>query len=191
MRERILETAPADIPAAILILTIRKRRCTSTSLYPTHPAPRISRKEFWTTRIRKIPSFRCNPWDFYEPFLKFGSGLSLVLCNNGTEVRTMRIFDHARKAQPKGEESEGEEPFPLLEIQHPNFVDICEAYLFRNEIFAIVEYVGFSIADLLQHSIHPSEREIVYIINQVSRILPFLNPPSRLTLQVLAGIRFI
>ena len=44
--------------------------------------------------------------------------------------------------------------FPLLEIQHPNFDDICEAYLFRNEISAIVEYIGFSVEDLLQHSIY-------------------------------------
>lgn len=85
----------------------------------------------------------------------------------------MRIFGHARKAQPKGEESEGEEPFPLLEIQLPSFVDIYEGYLFKNEIFAIFEHVGFSIADLLQHPIYPSEREIVYITSQVGRILPF------------------
>jgi hypothetical protein len=95
----------------------------------------------------------------------------------------MRIFNHVHKAQPKGEESEGEgsegkEPFPLLEIQHPNFVDLCEAYLFRDEIFAIVKYVGFSIADLLQHSIYPSEYEIAYIISQVSRILLSPNPLS-------------
>jgi hypothetical protein len=123
--------------------------------------------------LREFPAFICNPWDFYEPFPKRGSGISLVLCNDGTEVRIIRIFGHARKAQPKGEESEGEEPFPLLEIQHPNFVDIYEAYLFKNEIFAIFEHVGFSIADLLQRSIYLSEREIAYITSQVNRILPF------------------
>jgi hypothetical protein len=165
MRERTLETAPADTPVTTTPPPIiRKRRCSSTSLCPTHPAPRIARKEFWSARIRKIPSFRCNPWDFYEPFLKLDSGSSLVLCNDKTEVRMMRIFS---EAQPKDEE-----PFPLLEIQHQNFVDICEAYLFRNEIFAIVEYVGFSIADLLQYSIYPSECEIAYITSQV-RYCPF------------------
>jgi hypothetical protein len=98
----------------------------------------------------------------------------------------MRIFGVAAEGEP-----EGEELFSLLEIQHPNFVDICEVYLFQNEIFAILEYVGFSIHDLLEHSVYPTEREIAYIISQVSRIIPFLNPTPVLTLQVLAGIRFI
>ena len=62
----------------------------------------------------------------------------------------------------------GKALFLLLGIQHPNFVDIEEAYLFKNEIFAIVEYVGFSIDDLLRHSISLSEPEIAYIISQVS-----------------------
>ena len=88
----------------------------------------------------------------------------------------MRIFNNVRKAQPEGGESEGERPQALLEIQHPSFVDPYETYFFRDVIFAIVEYVGFSIADLLQRSICPSECEIVYIISQVSGILLFLNP---------------
>lgn len=57
---------------------------------------------------------------------------------------------------------EGKEVFLLLEIRHPNLVNICEAYLFRTESSAIVEYVGFSIQDLLRHSIYPTEREIAY-----------------------------
>ena len=48
-----------------------------------------------------------------------------------------------------GVASEGNTDFPLLEIQHPNFVDIYEAYLFKSDIAVIVEYVGFSIEDLL------------------------------------------
>ena len=71
----------------------------------------------------------------------------------------MRTFGVA----PKGIEF-----FPLFEIQHTNFVDICEAYLFESDIFVIVEYVGFSIEDLLQNSIFPTEREIAYIISQAS-----------------------
>ena len=98
----------------------------------------------------------------------------------------MRTFGVVSEGKP-----EGEDPFPLLEIQYPNFVDICKAYLFRNEIFAIVEYIGFSIKDLLEHSIYPTEHEIVYIISQVSRIIPSFNPTPVLILQVLAGIRFI
>lgn len=61
-------------------------------------------------------------------------------------------------------------PFPLIGIQHPNFVDICEAYLFRKEIFAIVKYGGFSVQELLQYSIYPNEVEIAYIISQVNII---------------------
>jgi hypothetical protein len=120
MSERTLETAPADTLATPPTPTMRKRRCTSISLYPTHPAPRVARKEFWTARMREIPSFRCNPWDFYEPFLKLGSGLSLVLCNNGTGIRAMRTF---------GVVSHDEEVYCFPEIQHPNFVNIYERYL--------------------------------------------------------------
>ena len=90
-----------------------------------------------------------------------------------------------------GVASEGNTDFPLLEIQHPNFVDICEAYLFKSDIAVIVEYVGFSIEDLLQRSIYPTEREIAYVISQASLSLPYLNLSSILTLQALAGIRFV
>lgn len=169
MRE-ILETAPANTPATPVTPptpTVRKRRCTLTSLCPTHPAPRVARKEFWTAWMREIPSFRCNPWDFYEPFLKLGSGPSLVLCNNRTGIRAMRTF---------GVVSHDEEVYCFPEIQHPNFVNICERYLFEDEIFAFTKYVGFSIEELLFHSIYPTEREIAYIISQVSRISPFPRP---------------
>jgi hypothetical protein len=169
MRE-ILETAPANTPASPVTPptpTVRKRRCTLTSLCPTHPAPRVARKKFWTARMREIPSFRCNPWDFYEPFLKLGSGLLLVLCNSGTEIRAMRTFNVA---------SHGEGVYCFPEIQHPNFVNICERYLFEDEIFVFTEYIGFSIEDLLFHSICPTEREIAYIVSQVSRTSPFPNP---------------
>ena len=72
----------------------------------------------------------------------------------------MRIFDVA-----SDRESDREASFPLVGIQHTNFVDVCEAYLFRNEAFLILEYVGFSVEDLLQHSLLPTEREIAYIMN--------------------------
>lgn len=117
--------------------------------------------------MREIPSFRCNPWDFYELFLKLGSGLSLVLCNNGTEIRVMRTFRVA---------SRSDEVYYFPEIQHPNFVNICECYLFEDEISALAEYVGFSIEDLLIHSIYPIEQEIAYIISQVSRLSLFKTP---------------
>ena len=71
---------------------IRKRYYTSTLFCSTRPARRVARKEFWTARIRKIALFVCNPWDFYKPFLKLGSGLSLALCNNRIEIHVMRTF---------------------------------------------------------------------------------------------------
>ncbi len=113
--------------------------------------------------------------------LEFNSNHFLVVCNDGKDVRIMRVFD----AAPQGEGC-----FPLLEIQHPNFVDICEGYIFEDKIFAILEYVGFSVEDLLQYSIYPTEREIAYIISQVSLGPPFLDPLI-LVLQVLTGIQFI
>jgi hypothetical protein len=96
MRERTLETA-ADTPATPPTPAMRKRRCIPASLCPTHPAPRVAGKEFWAARMREILSFECNPWDFYEPFLKLGLGPSLVLCNNGTGIRVIRTFSVASK----------------------------------------------------------------------------------------------
>lgn len=72
--------------------------------------------------------------------------------------------------------SHDEEVYCFPEIQHPNFVNIHECYLFEDEIFIFTEYIGFSIEDLLFHSIYPTEREIAYIITQVSRILPLPYP---------------
>jgi hypothetical protein len=154
--KRTLETAPADTLATPPTPTMRKRRCALISLYLMHPAPRVTRKEFWTAGMREIPSFRCNPWDFYKPFLKLGSGLLLVLCNNRTEIQAIRTF---------GVISHDEEVYCFPEIQHLNFVNIYERYLFEDEIFAFTKYIGFSIEDLLFHLIYPTEREIAYIIS--------------------------
>ncbi|KAH6704150.1 hypothetical protein BKA61DRAFT_581394 [Leptodontidium sp. MPI-SDFR-AT-0119] len=148
---------PADTPTTSVPMT-KKRPCASTSLLPTHPPPKVTKKDFWTTRTREIPLFRCNPWDFYEPFLKMGSGLTLVLCNNGTGIRVMTTFDVV---------SEDKGGYRLPQVQHPNFVDICEYYLFEDVAFIFTEYVGFSIEDLLLRSIYPTEREIAYIISQI------------------------
>lgn len=146
MRERSLENT-SDCPS------------TSSCLKHSHPATKVAKKEFWIARRREVPKFACNPWDFYEKLLEFNSNHFLVLCNDGKNIRIMRIFNRA---------SQGTMCFPLLEIQHPNFADICEAFLFEDAIFAVVEYVGFSVEDLLQHSIYPTEREIAYIVSQVS-----------------------
>ncbi|OBT59289.1 hypothetical protein VE04_00393 [Pseudogymnoascus sp. 24MN13] len=136
---------------------------------PTHlisleqPAPSSTEKEFWSTGLTEIPSFASNPWDFYEPFLTLSSGRRLVLCNDRAAVREIRDFNTAPPNKP-----------PYSSIRHKNFVNVYETYFFEGEASAIVEYVGFSLEDLLQKSIYFSEPEIAYIISQV-----------------LAGIRFI
>ena len=153
-----------------------------------HPACRVPKKKFWIARTKEFPAFTCNTWDFYEQFLKLHASCFIVLCNEGTEVRTMRIFGDASD----DENGNGNKTyFPLLQLQHPNFVDICEAYQFNNEISVILEYVGFSVEDLLQSSIYPTEREIAYIISQVSLKSSCIGAIPVLTLQVLIGIRFV
>ncbi|KFY30952.1 hypothetical protein V493_01526 [Pseudogymnoascus sp. VKM F-4281 (FW-2241)] len=120
------------------------------------PAPSCTKKEFWTAGLIEVPSLACNPWDFYEPFLKLSSGTRLVLCNDRTAVREIRDFNTA----PPNES-------PYSSIRHKNFVNIYETYVFKGEASAIVEYVGISLEDLLQESICFSEPEIAYIISQV------------------------
>ena len=39
------------------------------------------------------------PLGLYEPFLKLGSGFSLVLCNNETKIQVIRTFRVARSFQ--------------------------------------------------------------------------------------------
>jgi hypothetical protein len=166
MNKRALDTAHDGTPATTPITTIRKRRYVSALISPARPTPRVARKEFWMARTRKIPSFICNPWDFYEPFLKLGSNYSLVLCNNGTQIRVLGTFGASPDAQA----------YCFPEIQHPNFINIYERYLFEDKIFVLTEYAGFSIDDLLLHSIYPTEREIAYIVSQVSQMSPSHSP---------------
>jgi hypothetical protein len=61
--------------------------------------------------------------------------------------------------------SHDEEGYYFPEIQHPNFVNICERYLFEDKIIIFIKYIGFSIEDLLFHSIYLIEQEIAYIIS--------------------------
>jgi serine/threonine protein kinase len=86
--------------------------------------------------------------------------------------------------------SHDEQVYCFPKIKHPNFVNICERYLFEGKIFVFTKYIRFSIEDLLFHSIYPTEREIAYIISQVGRISLF--PRSTLLIsQILANIQFI
>ena len=59
-------------------------------------------------------------------------------------------------------------------------------------MFAISEYLDFSLEDLLKHSIWPTETEIAFIVSQVRRTDILLYPSFRTDCnKVLAGIRFI
>ena len=170
------------LPHQYLSAKMRKRSLESmsghsftihTSKHP-RPARRAPQKEFWVAAMRKVPTYCGNPWDFYEPFITLKPHLSLVVCNDGLEVRTMRTFGAAA--------CERNADFPLLEIQHPNFIDVYETYLFKNDVAVIVEYVGFSIDDLLQRSIYPTECEIAYIMSQARLSSSYPKKSSILTL---------
>ncbi len=158
-------------------------------LFPerSHPSLRTGR-ELWSAGERVIPSFDCSPWDFYEKLIELHTGGSLVLCDDRSPVRVIRVFQKVKsgRTSPIDTHAEGtvcsspadsvrsvssppEPPsFCLLPIRHQNFVGICEEYIFNHQIFAITEYVGFSLETLLQRGIRPMEPEIAYIISQAS-----------------------
>jgi hypothetical protein len=76
-------------------------------------------------------------------------------------------------------------------MRHPNFVDIDKIYWFRGDAFAITEYVGPSIEELLRRPIEFSEPDIAYVVSQVSRALSLFYPAdvvgfSRRTLYLVA-----
>jgi hypothetical protein len=68
-------------------------------------------------------------------------------------------------------DDEGTPCFPILQMRHPNFVDVDEIYLCREEVFAVTKYVGPSIEDLLQRPIEFSEPEIACVLSQVKSYL--------------------
>lgn len=155
------------------------------ALFPEQPRPSLrADRELWSAGERAIPSFACNPWDFYEKFIELRTGSFLVLCNDRSTVRVIHLFGedtHAEDTVCNSPATICSSPansarsvsakvvrFPLLPIRHQNFVAICEAYLFNHQIFAITEYAGFSLETLLQRGICPLEREIAYIISQAS-----------------------
>ena len=162
------------VPRFFVFLSLRIMSCKSTRESSPDPSsihvsedshPRARREAFWVAGQKEVPAFVGSPWAVYEQLLPLASNVFIVLCNDRTTVRTMRVFGVAP--------SKDQADFPILNIRHPSFVNICEVYLFGNEIFSIVDYVGFSLADLLEHPIYPTEREIAYIVGQVSPPLPF------------------
>jgi hypothetical protein len=142
----------------------RKRRPSSLSWSLPRPISRGPRKTFWVAGRSEIPCYSCSPWKFYEPFVKLKSDLFLVLCNARTDVRVISSYLV---------EQYGKGPwFP--EFQHPSFVDIYELYHVGDEIFAVSEYLDFSLEDLLLHSIRLAEPEIAFIISRVRWISSFI-----------------
>jgi hypothetical protein len=77
--------------------------------------------------------------------------------NDGTDVRVITPYTETH-------DSNG---FNILQIQHPNFIDIYEVYYFEDQVFLISEYVDFSLEDLLKCSVYPTGSEIACIISQV------------------------
>jgi hypothetical protein len=152
--------------SAISQPTVARERCSSSlswSLMHPRPISQVPRKTFWVAGRSEIPYYSYSPWRFYEPFVKLKSDLFLVLCNRRTEVRVLSIF----LIEQYGKGSW----FP--EFQHPSFVDIYELYHVNDEIFAIYEYLDFSLEDLLRHSIRLAEPEIAFIISLVGWISSF------------------
>jgi hypothetical protein len=143
-------------------LSTRKRRATFVSSAHKRSCP-IAQKapqDFWVAREKAIPRYSNSPWEFYKPFGGFRSGPNLVLCNADNEIRVITIYTAT---------SDGS-GFSLPHIQHQSFVDIYETFYFKDQVFAISEYLDFSLEDLIQHSIYPTEPEIAFIINQVRYI---------------------
>jgi hypothetical protein len=125
---------------------------------PTRARP-TPRNKFWIAGQRDILFHKCSPWDFYELFANCESDVSLVLCNERTEVRVMKTY----KVVPKGAS--------LPQIQHRNIIDIYEVYCFKDQIFVISEYLDFSLEDLLLCDISLTESEIACVISQVREML--------------------
>ncbi|KAH9204391.1 hypothetical protein DL95DRAFT_398561 [Leptodontidium sp. 2 PMI_412] len=112
-----------------------------------------------------MPIYHCNPWDFYKPFLTLDEERMLVLCNHNTIARVIRTGPCPISTFPRNN---------IFQVQHRNFIDYYEAYLFKGQLFTVSENIDFSLKEMLENGLYPTEREIAYIIGQI-----------------LAGIRFI
>jgi hypothetical protein len=78
--------------------------------------------------------------------------------NDGTDVRVITAYTITCDSNES--DSNGSS---ILKIQHPNFIDIYEVYHFEDQVFLISEYVDFSLDDLLQCSVYPTELETACI----------------------------
>lgn len=98
----------------------------------------------------------------------------MALCDNRSTVRVIESLDNVDELPthfPHVDDG-GIPCFPILQMWHPNFVDIDMIYLYREEVFAITEFVGPSLNDLLQTPIEFSDPEIAYVISEVSQAVP-------------------
>jgi hypothetical protein len=150
--------------------------CTSSSSPKSARIIDQNEEAFWTAGRRKIPWRVASPWDVYEQLLELGSSTWIVLCDDRSTVRVIESFNNVDEDEVPNHfphvSDEGNPHFPILEIWHPNFVDINIIYLYREEVFAITELVGPSLKDLLQTAIEFSEAEIAYVVNEVSQTKP-------------------
>ncbi|KAH6694341.1 hypothetical protein BKA61DRAFT_683658 [Leptodontidium sp. MPI-SDFR-AT-0119] len=99
--------APTDDHYAMSQSTaIRKHRSPSLSQSPKHPRPifREPVKAFWVAGKRDIPSYSCNPWDFYE-LVRFNFDLDVLYLDISQEedslYRLFRILKETKLARLK------------------------------------------------------------------------------------------
>jgi hypothetical protein len=112
-----LKMASANTSSAGTQFIVPKKRRSSISWSVDRPCP-ISSIRFWVAGKRAIPSYDCCPWDFYESFVSFTSGLRLVQRNNGTGVRVITAYTITHDSN---ESDSNPVIFVLLEVVRPQF----------------------------------------------------------------------
>ncbi|KAH9205179.1 hypothetical protein DL95DRAFT_397905 [Leptodontidium sp. 2 PMI_412] len=89
----------------------------------------------------------------------------LALCNHNTIARVIRIYPCPISTFPRN---------PIFQVQHRNFIDYYEAYLFKGQLFTVGENIDFSVEEMLDNALYPTESEIGYIIGQVLTRIRFI-----------------
>jgi hypothetical protein len=112
-----LKMASANTSSAGTQFIVPKKRRSSISWSVDRPCP-ISSIRFWVAGKRAIPSYDCCPWDFYESFVSFTSGLRLVQRNDGTGVRVITAYTITHDSN---ESDSNPVIFVLLEVVRPQF----------------------------------------------------------------------
>lgn len=89
------------------------------------------------------------------PFLTLDEERMLVLCNHNTVARVIRIYPYPTSTFLRN---------TIFQAQHRNFIDYYEAYLFEGQLFTVSENIDFSLKEILDNAVYPTEREIAYIV---------------------------